>query len=71
MTDADDGGPAFPSHGSMGEVTHNGMSHRAYFAGQFLATLAPCNADNPAAHAAKAVKYADALIAALKGEPSP
>lgn len=24
------GGPAFPSHGSMGEVTHEGMSVRDY-----------------------------------------
>ena len=27
-----DGGPAFPSHGSMGEVAHEGMSLRDYFA---------------------------------------
>lgn len=26
------GGPAFPSHGSMGEVTHEGMTLRDYFA---------------------------------------
>lgn len=67
MSDIDDGGQAFPS--SADEFGQDGMSQRAYFAGKFLATLAPCNADNPAAHAAKAVKYADALIAALKEEP--
>ena len=27
-----DGGPAFPSHGSMGEVAQQGMSLRDYFA---------------------------------------
>ena len=26
------GGPAFPSHGSMGEVTHEGATLRDYFA---------------------------------------
>ena len=26
------GGPAFPSHGSMGEVTHEGMTLRDWFA---------------------------------------
>jgi hypothetical protein len=26
------GGPAFPSHGSMGEVAHEGMTLRDYFA---------------------------------------
>ena len=28
----DTGGPAFPSHGSMGEVAHDGMTLRDYFA---------------------------------------
>ena len=32
-----DGGSAFPSHGSMGEVEHRGMSLRDWFAGQVLA----------------------------------
>lgn len=32
----DNGGPAFPSHGSMGEVTHEGMSLRDHFAGEAL-----------------------------------
>lgn len=27
-----DGGPAFPSHGSMGEVAHQGMTLRDYIA---------------------------------------
>lgn len=31
-----DGGPAFPSHGSMGEVCQEGMSLRQWFAGQAI-----------------------------------
>lgn len=31
-----DGGPAFPSHGSMGEVVEQGMSLRDYFAAAAL-----------------------------------
>ena len=34
-----DGGPAFPSHGSMGEVTHEGMSLCDYFAGRALQAM--------------------------------
>jgi len=30
------GEPAFPSHGSMGEVTHDGMTLRDYFAAKAL-----------------------------------
>lgn len=30
----DDGGPMFPSHGSMGEVAHEGASRRDWLAGQ-------------------------------------
>lgn len=32
----EDGGPAFPSHGSMGEVAHEGMRLRDYFAAQAM-----------------------------------
>lgn len=31
-----DGGPAFPSHGSMGEVSQEGMSLRDYFAAKAM-----------------------------------
>ena len=31
-----DGGPAFPSHGTMGEVAHEGMKLRDYFAAKAL-----------------------------------
>jgi hypothetical protein len=33
------GGPAFPSHGSMGEVTHEGMTLRDYFAAKAMQGL--------------------------------
>ncbi len=42
--------PAFPSHGTMGEVTHTGLSKREYFAA--MAALAPLRADCIAAMAA-------------------
>ncbi len=32
MNEIKTGGPAFPSHGSMGEVAHEGMTLRDYFA---------------------------------------
>lgn len=38
MSKRDDGGPAFPSHGTMGEVVHEGMSLRAWLAGNALAS---------------------------------
>ncbi len=33
------GGPAFPSHGTMGEVVNEGMSTRTWLAGQALTGL--------------------------------
>ena len=33
------GGPAFPSHGSMGEVTHDGMTLRDYFAAKAMQAI--------------------------------
>lgn len=36
MTTREDGGPAFPSHGSMGEVAHEGLSLRDYFAAKAM-----------------------------------
>jgi hypothetical protein len=35
----DDGGPAFPSHGTMGEVAHEGATLRDYFAAHALMGL--------------------------------
>lgn len=34
-----DGGPAFPAHGSMGEIVEHGMSVRDYFAAKSLPGL--------------------------------
>lgn len=36
MSTIETGGPAFPSHGSMGEVAHEGMTLRDYFAAKAL-----------------------------------
>lgn len=36
MRTINDGGPAFPSHGSMGEVVHDGMTLRDYFAAKAM-----------------------------------
>lgn len=39
MIDRYDGGPAYPSHGSMGEVVHTGKTLRDEFAGTALLGL--------------------------------
>ena len=39
MSKIEDGGPAFPSHGSMGEVSHEGMTLRDYFAAKAMQGL--------------------------------
>lgn len=39
MNEIKTGGPAFPSHGSMGEVTHEGMTLRDYFAAKAMQGL--------------------------------
>jgi hypothetical protein len=36
----DDGGPAFPSHGTMGEVVCEGMTLRDYFAAKAMQAMA-------------------------------
>ena len=41
------GGPAFPSHGSMGEVAHEGMTLRDYFAAQAMQSMLPFYANRP------------------------
>jgi hypothetical protein len=37
----DNGGSAFPSHGSMGEVVQEGMALRDYFAAKAMAKILP------------------------------
>ena len=41
--DKDNGGPAFPTHGSMGEVATEGMSLRDYFMTHYLVARARKN----------------------------
>jgi hypothetical protein len=66
-TELDDGGPAFPSHGSMGEVAHEGMTIRDWFAGQALCGLIglPASRSPSSAEflAKKAYEAADAILA--------
>jgi hypothetical protein len=47
MNNTNTGGPAFPSHGSMGEVAQEGMTLRDYFAAKALAGIC-ANTDNRA-----------------------
>jgi len=69
MEKKNNGGPAFPSYGSMGEVTHEGMSLRDYFAAKVMQGLIPMNpqgislADMPA-FTSDAYGIADAMIKA-------
>jgi len=68
--DPNDGGPAFPSHGSMGEVAQEGMSLRVYLASQAMIGLAQIwargAAYSPASAAVDALKFADAMIVELE-----
>jgi hypothetical protein len=75
----DNGGSAFPSHGSMGEVTHQGMSLRDYFAircfpvmyTRYCEVAEEFGYDDEwmAAISEDAYDFADALLAARKGKP--
>lgn len=71
MSKHDDGGPAFPTHGSMGEVTHEGMTLRDYFAAKELASIhdkALCTAPEVyERYADHCYRMADAMLAA-RGE---
>lgn len=60
MSEIKDGGPAFPSHGSMGEVVCEGMTLRDYFAGQALVGFM-VGTNEPAK---VAYEIADAMLAA-------
>jgi hypothetical protein len=42
MSNTNTGGPAFPSHGSMGEVAHEGMTLRDYFAAKAMQGMLAC-----------------------------
>lgn len=72
MNNDKDGGPAFPSHGSMGEVVHDGMTLRDYFAAKALAGFA-ADSEGSWKNGAKgmarcAYEWADAMLNAREGE---
>jgi len=52
---------AFPSHGSMGEVTHDGMTLRDYFAAKAMQTLAEKHSHEGDV-SRNAYKIADAML---------
>ena len=66
MSNTNTGGPAFPSHGSMGEVAHEGMTLRDYFAGQAIASTLPMPGGmyEAADYASLAYKMADEMLKA-------
>jgi hypothetical protein len=68
MSDINTGGPAFPSHGSMGEVAHEGMTLRDYFAAKamqgFMASPLLKVELGEYATALNAYKVADAMLKA-------
>lgn len=69
----DPNAPVFPSHGTMGEVCHKGMTIRAEIAARAMQGMLS-NSDNnrsPGVLAIWAMKYADALIAELNKESQP
>lgn len=76
MSRRDDGGPAFPSHGSMGEVVCEGMTLRDYFAAKAMeGQLSAKTEDGYRRYdrwreefAREAYRYADAMLRA-RGEP--
>ena len=58
-------GPAFPSHGTMGEVNHEGMSLRDYFAAKALPIIFR---NNPESLYALVVKDSYAIADAMLKE---
>ena len=59
------GGPAFPSHGSMGEVAHEGMALRDYFAAKAMqGLLAGTKTGSATVLATDSYKMADAMLKA-------
>jgi hypothetical protein len=67
MSNTNTGGPAFPSHGSMGEVAQEGMTLRDYFAAKAMVQLmlsSPVVQDDARTTASWAYEYADAMLKA-------
>lgn len=64
-----DGGPAFPSHGNMGEVTHVGMTLRDYFAAKAMhALIIKDDESTNADRATDAYRMADAMLRAREAK---
>jgi len=71
--------PAFPSHGSMGEVCYEGMTLRDYFAAKAMQALSVdlyfgtvSKPENPWAWVAtESYKAADAMLIERAKEPTP
>lgn len=62
----DNGGAAFPSHGTMGEVVCEGMALRDYFAAKAMQaqlTYGKCRDMTPTGIADYAYEFADAMLA--------
>lgn len=57
------GGPAFPSHGTMGEVVCEGMTLRDYFAAKALIGWRESSGTTYAQDAEAAYAMADAMLA--------
>ena len=74
MSEIDSGGKAYPSNGTMGKVTHEGMTLRQWFAGMALQVMTKnISLDDferlkPEELAKGAFVIADAMIRAEKGE---
>ena len=68
MSNTNTGGPAFPSHGSMGEVAQEGMTLRDYFAAKamqgFMANKSNPMHYQPEEDAQWAYMIADAMLKA-------
>lgn len=66
MSEINNGGPAFPAHGSMGEVVCEGMSLRDYFAAKAMQGIEsnPDKSYEPKHLADRAFLIADAMLAA-------
>ena len=67
MSRPNNGGPAFPNKGdnTPGHEIYDGMSLRAYFAGQVVAEIYSQEGYETSEAASVAVEIADALIAEL------
>lgn len=63
-------GPAFPSHGSMGEVVQDGMSLRDYFAAQALTGIVSLGLGtwSQVTGAENAYLLADAMLSARRSK---